>query len=151
MSSGGADAGDFNTFLRRRGFDPDHALPLLKRMFVECWREPDFRGFWRLWNPVYGYGLYRLYVLLGGNRHPRAASLVVFLFCGAALHDVPVGLLTGRFTVATTVAFFVYWLWLAAGRGKTPAVTVSFPVLRNVGRIGSGLAAGVLVHAVLLG
>lgn len=134
-----------DAFLRKRGYDPANTLGMLRRMFVDCWAEPTFRDFWRVWNPLYGYALFQLYRALGGNRRPVFASFVVFAACGFVLHDLLVFAMTRRFTIATTAAFIAFWaMLLVEGRSSPPPdATRARNVLANVGRVVLGLALGV--------
>lgn len=64
----------FDAFLPRRGYDPAGTPDaLLRRLFVESWREPGFHRFWQVWNPMYGWVLYRLYLALGGAGSRRSS------------------------------------------------------------------------------
>jgi hypothetical protein len=138
----------FDGFLRQRGYDPADSVGFLRRMFVDCWSQPSFRAFWRVWNPVYGYALFRLYLALGGQQRPRMASLVVFVACGALLHDLPMALATGQPFFSTTVAFLVYGAMVA---WEPPvAQPRRRPVANNVARIVLGLAVGAAVQSLVL-
>ena len=77
---------------------------------VECWAEPGFHRFWRVWNPLYGFYLHKLYVALGGRDRPITSALAVFVFCGFVLHDLLGLLTTGRFSLSTTFSFVFFGL-----------------------------------------
>lgn len=137
----------FDAYLRRRGYDP--AGPgFLRRMFVDVWAEPSFRDFWRVWNPVYGFALFRLYVALGGHRRPALTSLVVFAASGFVLHDLPVALATGKPGVGTTVAFVAFWALVVTERGRSDR-SARRRRLANVARVALGLGLGVVADAAL--
>jgi hypothetical protein len=133
-------------YLRARGLDPADSPGLQRRMFVDCWYEPGFHRFWRLWNPLFGYGLYRLYVALGGNRRPAAASLAVFVLCGA-LHDALLLVTARRVSVVCTVAFAVYWLLAVVARWLEPRQASwrrGFNAAANALQIAVGLGCGIV-------
>jgi hypothetical protein len=95
----------YNRYLVLRGYDPSsNKLKILKRALVDCWGEPGFHAFWRVWNPGVGHLLFRLYLSLGGNRARLTATLLVYILCGM-LHDVLVLLIFRRPFVAFTAAF----------------------------------------------
>jgi hypothetical protein len=79
----------------------------LRNFLVRPFGAPTFAGFWRFWNPVYGYVL--LFFVYRPLRrwlpHP-IASWLTFLVCGFCLHDL-VG-------------------WLLAGRVRAPEMTLMF-------------------------
>lgn len=82
----------FHTFIVRTVGDPRHPARFCWDWFARPLREASFVGFWRRWNPVYGYVL--LYFIYRPLRRvlPRpAAVLATFLVSGFALHDVPFG------------------------------------------------------------
>jgi hypothetical protein len=113
---------------------------------VTPWGEPGFHRFWRLWNPLYGYALFRLYLVLGGNRRPLLASLVVFLACGFFLHDLLFLVSTRKLTFTTTIAFGLFWLLASvnralAGRLGQERWSRAANALVNVSCVAFGLAA----------
>jgi hypothetical protein len=145
----------FEEFLQKRGFDVRTRGAFLRRMFVTCWGEPGFHLFWRLWNPLYGYGLFRLYLLLGGARRPLVASLIVFASCGFFLHDLPVAASTHRLGITTTLSFVVFWALASISRALSPRLgqqtwARSANAAMNVACVVAGLSIGALVGARLL-
>lgn len=140
----------FDDFLRARGFDAKAPGAFLRRMFLTSWGEPGFHAFWRMWNPLYGYILFRLYLVLGGRRRPALASLIVFLACGFFLHDLVVAVSARRLSFTTTIAFGVFWLLATAnralvGRLRQERWRRSANVAANVACVAVGLAAGALL------
>ena len=106
-------AAGFVKYLEKRGYNPEAgSTRFLWRLFFESWAQPGFHRFWQVWNPGYGYFLFKLYLALGGRRRPVAAGLVVFLSCGLLLHDFPLTLITGRGFILNTIAF-TFWAILA--------------------------------------
>lgn len=99
----------FESYLKARGYDLRRGTgAFLRRMFVECWVQPGFHLFWRVWNPAYGYMLFRIYRRIGGARRRTVATIATFLFCGLALHDLPVSLVLRRPSVVCSIAFLFY-------------------------------------------
>lgn len=97
----------YNQYLTLRGYDSSSSkLVILKRALIDSWGEPGFHRFWRVWNPGIGHLLYRLYLLLGGNRARSLSTLLVFILCGI-LHDAAVMLMFRRPFVAFTTTFFL--------------------------------------------
>lgn len=140
-------APSFAEFLAARGFDAKDRAGFMRRMFVTAWGEPGFHRFWRIWNPLYGYVLFRLYVVLGGRRRPVLASLVVFLACGFFLHDLVVAVPTRKLSFTTTLSFAIFWLLASlsralAGRLRQERWPRSANVALNVACILVGLASG---------
>jgi hypothetical protein len=96
----------YKQYLILRGYDPSASrLLVLRRALVDCWGEPGFHQFWRVWNPGVGHILFKLYRLLGGNHNRVVATLLVFAMCGA-FHDLMVMLIFQRPFLAFTAAFF---------------------------------------------
>jgi Zn-dependent protease len=119
-------------------------------MFVTPFGEPGFHRFWRLWNPLFGYALFRLYLAMGGRRRPLVASLVVFTACGLFLHDLVRFAVTGHFSPTTTAAFLIFWLLTVANRAwEAKLGQASWPraanALVNVGGLALGLVGGALL------
>lgn len=78
--------------------------------FVKPFGASSFAGFWRLWNPVYGYYLtYFVYRPLA-RRMPRpVAVLLTFIACGFVLHDVPAWLFARRVLPPGATIAFVFF------------------------------------------
>src|SRR6266536_1405094 len=65
--------------------------------FIKPFAARSFAEFWRLWNPVYGYFLYRFSYRPLARVLPRPlAMLITFVACGFVLHDLPARLVTWR-------------------------------------------------------
>jgi len=142
-------------YMARRGYEPEDAGAIIRRLFLESWLQPGFHRFWQVWNPVYGYVLFRLYLLCGGRRNRVFATFVVFVACGFLLHDLPVMLLTGYRAIVVTCVFATFALfalinqklearlaqerWHAAANGAV-----------NIGLLALGFVVGIQGHACLL-
>lgn len=74
--------------------------------FIRPFGAPSLAGFWRRWNPVYGYFLNRCYKQLRRLMPRPLAMLLTFLACGFCLHDAPA--------------------WLALRRMLPPGGTIAF-------------------------
>lgn len=110
----------YNQYLMLRGYDPSSSkFTILKRALIESWVEPGFHRFWRLWNPGMGHLLYRLYLVLGGNRTRLIATMLVFTSCGF-MHDVLVMLIFRRPFAAFTAAFVLFGLLALISRSLEP-------------------------------
>jgi hypothetical protein len=142
------------SYLEHRGFDTSSAGSILRRIFVESWFEPGLHRFWRAWNPVYGYALWRLYVALGGRRRPVLATLVAFAACGFFAHDLVTFAITGKPTLAITITFlFLGALTLASrvfeAKLRQERLPRQLNLFINLLLIGFGLVAGPVVWSLL--
>jgi D-alanyl-lipoteichoic acid acyltransferase DltB (MBOAT superfamily) len=80
--------------------------------FIRPFGATSFAQFWRLWNPVYGYFLYRFSYRPLSRILPRSAAvLATFVFCGFLLHDLPAWIITRRvLPPGATIAFIMFGL-----------------------------------------
>src|SRR5215471_11404482 len=80
--------------------------------FIKPFGASSFAGFWRQWNPVYGYFLYYYSYRPLLRVMPRVpAMLITFVACGLVLHDLPAWLLTRRLLApGATIAFSLFGL-----------------------------------------
>jgi hypothetical protein len=101
--------------LRRNGV-PLGAVGALRNMLERSLGAGSFAGFWRYWNPVFGYGLAR-YVQSPLLRvvPPAAAVLLTFFVCGA-LHDLVTMGVRRSPALFFTPWFFFLGLGLVLGR-----------------------------------
>jgi hypothetical protein len=103
----------FEEYLAFRGYSTPitSPWPFFKRGFIDCWTEPGFNKFWRVWNPPFGYLTYLFYRFLGGKRYRIPATLITFMASGFAFHD-SVGLIFfNHFTLRNTICFFLFGLF----------------------------------------
>lgn len=106
----------YNQYLILRGYDPSSSkLIILKRALLDSWTEPGFHQFWKVWNPGIGHLLFRLYLLLGGNRIRLIATMLVFMSCGF-MHDILVMFIFQRPFVAFTAAFVFFGILVVINR-----------------------------------
>lgn len=76
----------------------------------------SFDGFWRYWNPVFGYYLGRYVDSPLRRVLPRSAALVLtFIGCGA-LHDLVTMAVKGSVTFFFTPWFFLLGIGVVLGR-----------------------------------
>lgn len=109
---------DYKQYLWMRGFgDHLHDAYFVKRGFLECWFEPGFHRFWRVWNPGIAYFTYRLYRGFGGRERQELATIATFLLNGI-IHNFIASLLLQRwafplpFTFLSFGVFTVIFRWL---------------------------------------
>lgn len=77
------------TYVVRRLGNHTHVGALLREMVVRAFTAPTLAGFWRYWNPVYGYFLGRyIYRPLCRAMPKPLAAVLTFAFCGFFLHDL---------------------------------------------------------------
>jgi hypothetical protein len=85
--------------------------------FVRPFGAPSFAGFWRRWNPVYGYFLYYDAFRPLSRFLPRGlAVLATFAACGLVLHDLPAWVVVGRvLPPGGTLVFVLFGLGAVLG------------------------------------
>ena len=123
----------YSQYLILRGYDPSSSkLIILRRALVDSWGEPGFHQFWRVWNPGVGHLLYRLYLVLGGNRIRSLSTMLVFTLCGF-IYDVLVMLMFRRPFAAFTAAFLSFGILTVINRSLEPILPQDrWPRLLNV-------------------
>lgn len=85
-------------------------------MFYRSLGAGTFAGFWRYWNPVFGYYLGRYIYAPLKSWLPSAAGLVTtFVVCGA-FHDAIGSAVTGRMMFLFTPWFFFMGTGVVLGR-----------------------------------
>ena len=109
-------------YLEARGYRMSMPpLAWIRRMFGEVWLQPGFHEFWRVWSPLVGFALCRLYLVLGGRRHRAPALIGTFLVSGFFFHDVPLMLLLGKPLLVCTGAWLFFALATLASARLVPA------------------------------
>lgn len=93
-------------YVRRRNGVPLGGSGSLQNMLRRSFGARSFAGFWRYWNPIFGYYLGK-YVYNPASRFaPRWLALMfTFLICGG-LHDIVTLLFRG-----TTQFLFTFWFF----------------------------------------
>ena len=106
-------------------------------------------GFWRYWNPIWGYYLGRYVYGPIRTRLPPALALVATFVVSGALHDAVASILTGRWVFIITPWFFILGTGVIIGNViKLNYSGFAWPVraLINLGCVGGSLA---LTQAIL--
>jgi hypothetical protein len=99
---------DYKRYLELRGFgDHIHDRFFVKRGFLECWLQPGFHHFWKVWNPGIGYFAYKLYLTYGGKDRRNLATVTAFLVNGL-LHNLVVSLLLWRWDFPLPFTFTLF-------------------------------------------
>ena len=156
MEPGKTSPIQFSSYLENRGYRLEAGSALfLKRLFLDSWAQPGFHKFWQVWNPVYGFFLFRLYCALGGAQRRVVSTLAVFLFCGAFLHDLPLTLITGHPSVVCTTAFSFWAVVALFARCSSSLLHLaawprSIHVGLNIVLIIGGLLLGARVQGILI-
>lgn len=130
---------EYKSFLKLRGYG-EHLNDghFFRRAFLECWFEPGFHRYWRVWNPGIAYFAYRLYLHFGGRRKRVKATLLAF-FINGWVHNLVVSLLFWRFTFPLPWTFLAFGLFsLAAQRLETPLRFNRWPRIIHFG-VNAGL------------
>lgn len=105
----------YQYILHRNGV-PAGARGSMRNMLHRSFGAPTFAGFWRHWNPIFGYALGR-YVYSPLRRFiPAALALVLtFVFCGA-LHDLVTMAVRGAPAFLFTPWFLLLGIGVLLGR-----------------------------------
>jgi len=132
---------DYRRFARGRGFRTFNDWPYHRRGFLECWAEPGFHRFWRVWNPGIAYFVHLLYLGLGGRKRWILPTFLAFLGCGLA-HTVIVAPFLGRWSYSVIAAFGCFGILTPLSRRLAPVLRQDrWPVMANV-LINVGLVIG---------
>jgi len=98
-------------YVRRRNGVPLGAAGGLRAMFDRSLGASSFAGFWRYWNPIFGFVLGRFVFVPLKRILPSSLSLVLtFVVCGA-LHD----LVTSAVRGSPAFLFTPWFLFLGVG------------------------------------
>jgi hypothetical protein len=126
---------------------------VLRRAVIDAFAQPGFHRFWRIYNPMIGFLLFRLYVFFGGNKYRVPATIGVFFVCGVC-HDLLVFILFRHLQVVITFAFLLFGIFslishyfqsLLQQNRWPPWVNALF----NIGLVIVPLYAGVLIDNAL--
>ena len=103
-------------YIRRRNGVPVGASGSLRNMLHRSLGAGTFEGFWRHWNPVFGYGLARyVHSPLLRLVPPVAAIIVTFAVCGA-VHDLVTMAVRGSATFLFTPWFILLGVGVVLGK-----------------------------------
>ena len=94
-------------YVRRRNGVPLGAPGSLSNMLRRSLGAGTFAGFWRFWNPIWGYGLGRFVNAPLARVLPASIALVVTFVVSGLLHDVAISLVKLR-----VFCFFTPWFAL---------------------------------------
>lgn len=101
-------------YVERRNGVPLGARGSLARMLHRSLGAATFAGFWRYWNPIWGYYLSR-YVNVPLRRIMPAAPAAIATFAASgAIHDAAVSVVTGSMTFLFAPWFAVLGLMVVA-------------------------------------
>ncbi|WP_218135293.1 MBOAT family protein [Parasphingopyxis sp. CP4] len=87
----------------------------LQNMLQRSFGAGSFAGFWRYWNPIFGYYLGRYVYRPASDVMPRWLALIItFLVCGS-LHDLVTLLVRGSTQFLFTLWFFFFSIGILIG------------------------------------
>ena len=110
------DLGGFRQYVHRRNGVPLGASGSLRSMLHRSLGAGSLEGFWRHWNPIFGYYLGRFVDSPLRRVVPRsAAQVLTFVVCGA-LHDMVTMAIRGSATFLFTPWFFFLGVGVVIGR-----------------------------------
>jgi hypothetical protein len=143
----------YRAFARQRGFPTFNDWPYHRRGFLECWAEPGFHRFWRVWNPGIAYFVHRLFLRLGGRRRWALAVIGSFVACGVA-HTLVVTPFLCQWSFTVVTAFACFGVLTVLSRGLAPWLRqerwpVPLNVLVNVGLVLASFDLGFRVDRAL--
>ena len=136
-------------FVRRRNGVPLGSSGALPNMLRRSFGAGSFAGFWRYWNPIFGYYLGTYIFRPVSGVFPRAIAVIVtFLACGA-LHDLVTVIARGSTQFLFTYWFFLMALGLVLGevlRLKFSRFSIGVRAAINLGYLLSCLVGAVLLQ-----
>jgi D-alanyl-lipoteichoic acid acyltransferase DltB (MBOAT superfamily) len=95
---------------------PAGARGSMRNMLYRSFGAPTFAGFWRHWNPIFGYALGRyIYFPLKRIAPSALAFVATFVFCGA-IHDLVTMAVRGSAAFLFTPWFFLLGTGVLIGR-----------------------------------
>jgi hypothetical protein len=94
-------------YVRRRNGVPLGGSGSMRNMLYHSLGASTFAGFWRYWNPIWGYYLGRYIYSPLMRWLPSTISLVITFVASGAIHDIVLSAVTGR-----TVFIFTPWFFL---------------------------------------
>lgn len=130
-------------YVRRRNGVPFGSSGSLRNMLYRSFGAGTFAGFWRYWNPVWGYYLGRYIHAPLKYWLPSAVSLVITFVVSGALHDAVVSVVTGRLVFVLTPWFFFMGLGVVIGQAlqiNYSQFTWPVRVIVNISYLGVSLA-----------
>lgn len=135
---------------RRRLGDPSGQLAGIAYMVRRSFGASSLAGFWRHWNPLFGYYLYYGCYRPLSRRLPRPAALLLTFAASGAVHDLAASLVTGRLFVLFLPAFAFFGLLVvieeALGSNLSRAPGWFRPVVHGAILAGT-IATGVVIRA----
>ena len=105
-------------YVRRRNGVPLGGSGSMRNMLYRSLGAATFAGFWRYWNPVWGYYLGRYVYSPLLKRLPRSGSVVMTFVMSGALHDAVASALLGRVIFTLTPWFFVMGMAVVIGQAN---------------------------------
>ena len=102
-------------YVRARNGVPLGARASLPNMLCRSLGASSFAGFWRFWNPIWGYYLGRFIFRPARRVLPPAPAVILTFAVSGALHDLAVTLIRGDPTFLLTPWFVLMSLGLLLG------------------------------------
>ena len=102
-------------YVHMRGYSSLNDLEFFVRAFLECWAEPGFHRFWRVWNPGISFFVFNLYRRLRVSFERDSATILAFVANGFA-HNAVACPLMGRWSWTLPVAFLSFGVFTVVSR-----------------------------------
>ena len=102
-------------YVRRRNGVPAGSRGALRNMFHRSFGAGSFAGFWRYWNPVFGYVLGRYVFSPLRKALPSALALVATFVVSGVVHDLVSTAVRGSVAFLFTPWFFFHGVGVVLG------------------------------------
>jgi hypothetical protein len=123
-------------------------------MLVRSLGADSFAGFWRYWNPIFGYGLGRFVFVPLKRVAPVPLALLATFVVSGAVHDLVTAAVRGSGAFLFTPWFFLLGLGVLLGdalKMDTSSWAWSVRAAVNVAYLAACLAAALLLKSALVG
>lgn len=154
MRSEGRPTLTLRRYVQRRTGLSMGARGSLRVMLYRSFGARSFAGFWRYWNPIFGYGLGRYVFLPLKRAMPAPLALLATFVVSGALHDLVTAAVRGAPAFLFTPWFFLLGLGVLLGEAlkmDTSSSAWSVRAAVNLAYLCSCLAAVLILQRVIAG
>jgi len=117
-------------YVKRRNGVPLGAAGSLSNMLHRSFGAGSFSGFWRYWNPIWGYYLGTLFFSPLKKWFPTSIALIITFIISGAIHDLAVLAVTQKPSILITYWFFLMGICVAV----SDQLGISYRGLSRLGR-----------------
>lgn len=101
-----------NDYVRKRNGVPMSAPGSFRNNMYRAWGAASFAGFWRSWNPIFGYYLARFIFIPLKHWLPSWLALILTFAVSGLIHDMVTMLVSAEFRLFFTLWFVLMAVWL---------------------------------------